>query len=94
MHDQVFLLSRQADFVIADAGVRTVGRIANAVLIAQLFLNLGIDLLDGFLLRNFKEAPAGFPRKLLQDFFAVRMILLRKPAPATVPAEGRQILWN
>src|SRR5207244_12176723 len=57
------------------------------ILIAQLFLNLGIDLLDGFLVRNFKEAPASLLGKLLQDFFAVRMILLRKPAPAAVPAK-------
>src|SRR5436305_15158735 len=77
--------------MVASTGIWTVGSVANAVLVSQLFLNLGVDLLDGLLSGDFKEASASIFGKFLQDLFSVRMILLGKAAPSSMmspTAEG------
>src|SRR5258706_5651657 len=57
LHDQVFFLHTQLNFSIPRARFR---RVPQAVLVAQLFLNLIVDLLDRLLLRYFKETATGF----------------------------------
>src|ERR1017187_515942 len=61
LHRQVFLRGCQMDLVIAGSGIGLVRRVAQAVLVAQLFFNAGVDLIDRLLLGNFKEAAASLP---------------------------------
>src|SRR5271165_1655207 len=95
LHDEVFVGGGQIDLVVARAGDGLVGGVAEAVLVAQLLLNLGIDLIDRLFLRHFKEAAASFAGDALQDFLAIGMRgLLRtahsaaRPAPTTVAAHA------
>src|SRR5271155_3048077 len=60
LHDQIFLFRGQLDFVIARTGVVLFRRIPQAVLIAQLFIDGGINVVDGLLLGYFKKSPARF----------------------------------
>src|ERR1019366_590409 len=61
LHHKIFLRGCQMDLTVARCGVSLVGRIAQAVLVAQLFFNAGVDLIDRLLLGNFKEAAASLP---------------------------------
>src|SRR5664279_4776702 len=58
LHHQVLLRSCQMDLVVAGGGISFVRRIAQAVLIAQLFFNARVDLINRLLLGDFKEATA------------------------------------
>src|SRR5271167_4395748 len=73
LHDEVFIGGGQIDLVVARAGDRLVGGVAEAVLVAQLLLDLSVNLVDGLLLGNFEETAAGFARDALQDFLAIGM---------------------
>src|SRR5690348_11163278 len=54
------LLYCHLNLVIARlGGASSVGSVAEAVLIAQLFLDLRVDLIDRLLLRDFKQPPSG-----------------------------------
>src|SRR5258706_585677 len=57
LHDQTGFLYGQLNFSIPCSRFR---RVSQAVLVAQLFLNLVVDLFDRLLLRYFKEPAAGF----------------------------------
>src|SRR5215831_3846161 len=72
MHDQIFFFRLDADLMNPFAGISPVRRIAQAVLIAQIFLNLGVDFLDRLFAGDFKELSAGFARDLFQNFLSVR----------------------
>src|SRR5271167_3864252 len=73
LHDEVFIGGGQRDPVITRAGDGLVGRVAQAVLVAQLLFDLGVDLIDGLFLGHFKESAAGFTRDALQNLLAIRM---------------------
>src|SRR5271154_4045963 len=51
--------------------------IAHAVLIAQIFFDGTVDLVDGLLFGNFKQAAARFLGDAFEHFFAVGGFLLR-----------------
>jgi hypothetical protein len=78
------------DFVIAGRNIRS-GRVAEAVLIAKFFRDRRINLVDGLLLGNLKQAAAGFPGDAFENFLSVGPFFLRVsvPAAATVPAHSR-----
>src|ERR1039458_3056887 len=65
------------DLVIPRRGIGLIWRVAQAVLVAQLFFNAGVDLIDRLLFGDFKEAAAGLSCNLLHDFLAIGMGLLR-----------------
>ena len=71
LHHHAFALG--GDFQLAESrpGVGFVGRVAQAVLAAQFFLDLLVDLFERHFLRDFKEAAAGFFGDALKDFLAV-----------------------
>jgi len=71
------------DFVIPDRGVRFIGDVSETVLIAEFFVDGGIDLVDGLLFRDFKKTPAGLPGYLLENLFPVRTRLFRVTMVAT-----------
>src|SRR5580704_15483159 len=73
------------DLVVAD-GVALVGGVGEAVLIAQVFFNFGVDGVDGFFFGDFEHAPAGFFGDLLEDFLAVGPLLLRRIASTAAAA--------
>src|ERR1700722_12287041 len=76
------------DLVIAER-VALVRGVRGAVLVPQVFLNLGVDCVDGLFFGDFEHAPTSFLGNLLEDFLAVGTLLLwREPAavPTTVPA--------
>src|SRR5271170_544176 len=75
------------NFVVADR-VSFVGGVGEAVLVAQVFLDLGIDGVDGFFFGDFEHAAAGFFGNLLEDFLAVGALLLRIPVAAAAPAHS------
>jgi len=83
--DVFFFGDDQVDFVVAD-GVTFVGGVGEAVLVAEVFVNFGVDGVDGFFFGDFEEAAAGFSGDLLEDFFAVGAVLLRIPTPAAAAA--------
>jgi len=85
LNDEVFLLGDdELNFVVADcvAFVRGVGE---AVLVAQVFLNLRLNLVDRILLGDLEKPPARFLGNLLEDFLAVWAFLLPR-IPATASA--------
>jgi hypothetical protein len=67
----VLLFHGQVELVIADGGVELVWGVAENVLIAEFFVEVRIDFVQSFFLRDFKKAPAGCFGDLLKDFFAV-----------------------
>src|ERR1700675_2886510 len=74
------------NLVIADR-VALVGGVGEAVLVAQVFFNLGVDRVNGFFFRDFEHAAAGFLGNLLEDFLAVGALFLpRKPTAAAAAA--------
>src|SRR5271170_1368784 len=73
------------NFVVADR-VSFVGGVGEAVLVAQVFLDLGIDGVDGFFFGDFEHAAAGFFGNLLEDFLAVGALLLRRVASTAATA--------
>ena len=66
----------EMDFVVAD-GVAFVGGVGEAILIAEVFVDFGVDFVEGLFFGSFEEAAAGFVRDLLEDFLAVGTLLLR-----------------
>src|SRR5580692_4268113 len=73
------------DFVVAD-GVALVGGVGEAVLVAEVFVDFGVDLVEGLFLGSPEELAAGFPGDLFQDFLAVGALLLRVPSTAAAAA--------
>ena len=89
LHDFIFLFGRNTDGVIAHCGPRPVRGVTEAVLIAQLLLNLLVDLLHRLLLGSFKKATARLFGESLQDFLAIRPRWLGiSRVSATVPAHS------
>src|ERR1019366_2453917 len=84
LHDQATSLDGHGDSVKPEA-VRLLGREAQAVLIAQFFLDPVVDLVDGRLPRYFEKSATRLARHLLQNLLAVRPLRLslrKSPAPA------------
>src|SRR5271157_2580993 len=77
LHDKVFLLCGQRDFVVRDSGVGWIRRISQTVLIAQFFLDLAERFINGVLFGSRKEPSAGFLGESHEDFLAVRPRFLR-----------------
>ena len=50
---------------------RRFGRVPDAVLAAQILLDLGVDLVDGLAVRNLEEPASGFAGDLLQHLLAI-----------------------
>jgi hypothetical protein len=67
----VFLFHGQMEPVITDGVVGSVGRVAEDVLVMEFLVEVGIDFVESFFLRDFKETPAGVFGDLLENFFAV-----------------------
>src|SRR5208337_2433719 len=89
LHGQIFLFGHKVDLAIARSGIRSVGSVTQAVLIAQLLLNLVVDSLDRLLFGDFKETGAGLFRNPLENFLAIRTRLLGvSPAPTAMPAHS------
>src|SRR5579859_470920 len=84
LHYEIFLLGDdEMNFVVADC-VAFVRGVREAVLVAQIFLNLGVNLVDRLLLGHLEKAPARFLGYLLEDFLAVWALFLpRIPAFAS-----------
>src|ERR1700722_24002 len=59
------------DLVVSGSSVRFIGCVTQGVLIAQFLVNGGVDLVDGLLFGNFKEAAARLSGYLLEDFFPI-----------------------
>src|SRR5580658_9682520 len=79
------------DFVVADC-VALVGGVGEAVLVAQVFLDLGVDGVNRFFLGDFEHAAAGFLGNLFKDFLAVGALLLRRiPATAAATAHSASV---
>src|SRR5260370_2732290 len=74
------------DLVVANR-VALVWGVGEAVLVAQFFLDLRIDCVDGFFFGDFEHAAAGFLGDLFEDFLALGALLLRRstPPPPTPP---------
>ena len=71
LDDEVLLFGDgELKLVVADC-VALVERIGEAVLVAQIFLNLRVDLFHRFFLGDLEEAPARFSGNLVEDFLAV-----------------------
>ena len=60
LHDEILLLHGDVNLVIARADVRLVRDIAQAILIAEFFIQRSVNLIDALFFRNFKETPACF----------------------------------
>src|ERR1019366_5379844 len=82
LNRQVFLLHRQQDVVITGGGAVFIGCITHAVLGAQFLDNAGVDLADGFFLRDFEETSTRFFGNPLENFLAIRARFLRMTLPA------------
>src|SRR5271169_1775590 len=65
------------NLVVADR-VSFIRGVGEAVLVAQVFLDIGVDGIDRFFLGDFEHAAAGFLGDLLKDFLAVGALLLRR----------------
>ena len=68
------LLGCDVDMAIPLAGVRFLRRVTQAVLIAQLLLNLIVRFVNGQLLRNFEKRAAGLPGDAFEDLFSIRAV--------------------
>ncbi len=79
--DQIFLLRRQRNLVIAGSFI-VFRRVRQAVLIAQIFLDLRINFVYRFFFRNFVQFSAGGLGNLLQNFLSVRPLFLRRSSSA------------
>src|SRR6267154_1730410 len=79
----IFLFRRYLELVIT-SGISLVRGEAEAVLVAQLFFDAGVDFVEGlFLGRGLKHPAAGFLRDSFQDFFAIGALFLRLSPPST-----------
>src|ERR1019366_1365661 len=72
LNTQVFPLGRQDYFVISGLGVGRIRRVTQAVLTAQIFLDLAERFINGVLFGYFEESPARFLGEAFEDFLAVR----------------------
>src|SRR5580700_9988116 len=63
------------NLMVAD-GVALVWGVREAVLVAQIFFDLGVDGVNRLLFGDFEHAPACFLGKLLEDFLAVGALFL------------------
>src|ERR1700722_19696880 len=66
----VLLFRREMDLVVAGRYILT-RSVADAVLIAQVLRDRGVNLFDGLLLRDLKQATASFSGDPLQNLLAV-----------------------
>src|SRR5690242_18911380 len=87
LHQQVLLFRAHTDAVISRRARRAVRAIPQAVLVAQLFLYLRVDLADAVLSRNLKHARAGLTRDSLQHLLAIRL-RDRKTRISSAPAHA------
>src|SRR5436190_18157649 len=71
LHDEPLLFRGEVDAMIT-AGGRSIRGVSEAVLVPQVLLNRGEDLIDRHMLRYFEEPSARVAGELLHDFFAVR----------------------
>src|SRR5580704_4174790 len=69
------------NLVVTDCVVLVWG-VREAVLVAQIFLDLGVDCVNRLLFGDFEHAPACFPGKLLEDFLSVGALLLWRESTA------------
>jgi len=70
LHQQSGPLDRQSYFAIA--GTRSIRRVTDTILVAQLFFQLHIDCRDWLGARDFQEAASGFASDALQRLLAVQ----------------------
>src|SRR3977135_2066329 len=80
MDYKVLLFRLDADLMKAFARIIPIRRVSQAVLIAQVFFNLRVNLFDCLLAGNFKQPTAGFARHLFQYFLSIHTRLLRSSA--------------
>src|SRR5271165_1230042 len=73
------------NLVVAD-GVAFVWGVGEAVLVAQVFFNFGVDGVDCFFFCDFEHATAGFFGDLLEDFLAIGALLLWRISPTASAA--------
>src|SRR5271163_4435389 len=79
------------NFVIAER-VAFVGGVGEAVLIAKVFFDFGVDGVDRFFFRDFEHAAAGFLGNLFKDFLAVgALLLLRISSTAAATAHSATV---
>ena len=67
----VFLFHREVELVIAGGGVGFVGRVAEDILAAEFFVEVGVDFVDGFFFGDFEETAPGGLGELFENFLAV-----------------------
>ena len=77
MDHQVLLFCLNAELMKAFAWIRPVWGISQAILIAQVFFYLSVNLLDCLLAGNFKQPSAGFARHLFQYLLSIHALFLR-----------------
>src|SRR5882672_9561634 len=76
------------ELVVAGGGVRFVGRVAEDVLVAEFLVQVRVDFVESFFLRDFEETAAGGLRDLFEDFLAVGARFFRAAgiaAPSPTP---------
>src|SRR5258706_13762422 len=86
------------ELVVAGGGVRFVGRVAEDVLVAEFLVQVRVDFVESFFLRDFEETAAGGLRDLFEDFLAVRARFFRaagiaasSPTPHTTAHVGAAV---
>src|SRR5580700_6558245 len=77
LYYEILRLHGDVNFVVAGGDVGFIRNVAQTVLIAEFFIQVGINLFDGHLFGNFKKAPASFPGYLLENFLPVGTRFLR-----------------
>src|SRR4029077_3711738 len=86
---EVFLFGDDEMNLVVAERVALVRRVGEAVLVAQVFLNLGVDFVPRVLLGDLEDPPAGFLGNLLEDFLAVGPFFLpRVPAASAATPHG------
>src|SRR5438445_6727692 len=81
-HGEPLRLQRNLNLAKLARPARLVGRVSDAVLVAQLFFNLAINILDRMLLGDFEVASAGFLGHSLQDLLPIGPLGSRHGHPA------------
>src|SRR5271156_4621671 len=71
LYREILLLHGDVNLVISRRNVRLVRDIAQAVLIAEFFVQRSVNLIDALFLRNFKKTPACFSGYLFENFFPI-----------------------
>src|SRR4029077_12810146 len=86
---EVFLFGDDEMNLVVAERVALVRSVGEAVLVAQVFLNLGVDFVHRVLLGDLEEPPAGFLGNLLEDFLAVGPFFLPRVPAAPAAAAHR-----